>query len=476
MDQLSENRQAPISSKKLEKGFVLSDRYEIQSHIADGGMASIYTAIDLNESGKDLIAIKVLHHSLVCNPTHIQRFVQEAKVLMEIHHPMVMELLDIGQCDELIYICMPYINAPNLEQLIYDGPELSEIAILKIIKSTVEGLKAIHEKGIIHRDLKPANILVLNDFSVKITDFGIARFRDSRLTDPKQKVGSLPYIAPESWLGDDPDPRMDMYALGVTMYEMLTKSNPFYHELPMQVMKLHLGDMPLPPTTLNYNAPEWASEITMSLLRKKPWQRPKSLDQVLEKLNFANQKVKNSFNKKEPSVLNKNNQNENSQITKRKAQRSKTYVLSLDANSFSAGLKSFDQNQKPKRPRAATVCITLPRNSAFVFEFEPPSRDVVCAGIFLASLQVMDGYLTSLGISYFGIKREANLLLRHLMHSIGPDITLILAKTFAISIVVILTAIARKHRAYKPIINILCGIYLFAAIIPWIYILTTEIK
>lgn len=478
MDQTIDNKhaQAPISSKKLERGFMLSNRYEIQSHIADGGMASIYTAIDTSGSIKDRIAIKVLHQSLVCDATHVERFIQEAKVLMEIHHPMVMELLDIGQCDELIYICMPYINAPNLEHLIYDGPELSEFAMLKIIKSIVEGLKAIHEKGIIHRDLKPANILVLNDYSVKITDFGIARFKDSRLTAPKQKVGSLPYIAPESWLGEEPDPKMDMYALGVTMYEMLTKSNPFYHELPLQVMKMHLGEMPLPPTTLNYTAPQWASDLTISLLKKKPWQRPRSLDHILEKLKFVQPKVKNSFDKNEPSVLNKEHIRTDHEGAQKKPQRSKTYVLSLNAHSFSAGLKTIDPSTTQKKQRAATVCITLPRNSAFVFEFEPPSRDVICAGILLASLQVMDGYLTSIGISYFGIQREANLLLRYFMHTIGPDYTLILAKTFAISVVVLLTAIARRQRMFKPIINILCGIYLFAAIIPWIYILTTEIK
>lgn len=471
MEQQSDQKKlSSLSVKKVALGTIISDRYKIIGHIADGGMASIYLAEDITGQIDVKIAMKVLHHSLVCDPVHVERFVQEAKVLTEIHHPNVMELLDIGQCGELIYICMPFIDAPNLENLIYEGSELKEAQIHKILCSIVLGLKAIHEKGIIHRDLKPANILVLPDYSVKITDFGIARFRDSRLTAPKQKVGSLPYIAPESWLGEDPDPKLDMYALGVTLYEMLTKSNPFYNDIPVQVMKMHLGEMPLPPTTLNYTAPQWASDVAMWLLKKKPWQRPRNLDVLLEKLNHSYAKeVSNPISiSQSKSQLPK--------VTQQRPQRSKTYVLSLDANSFSAGLKAIKDGDVPKKQRSATVCIKLPKNSAFVFEFEPPSRDIICAGILLASLQIMDGYLTSLGMTYFGTQREANVLLRSMMHVIGPNLTLVLVKGLAIGVVVLLTAIARKQRSFKPVINILCAVYLFAAIIPWIYILHTEVK
>lgn len=466
MDHPSDIPSSSVNARKLANGTIISEKYKIISHIADGGMASVYLAEDLSGKISEQIAIKVLHHSLLCDPVHVERFIQEAKVLTEIHHPMVIDLLDIGQCNDLIYFCMPYINAPNLEHLIYDSPEFSELAVHKILISIVEGLIAIHEKGIIHRDLKPANILVLNDYSVKITDFGIARFKDSRLTAPKQKVGSLPYIAPESWLGEDPDPKMDMYALGVTLYEMLTRTNPFHSNIPVQVMKMHLGTPPLTPSQVNYTAPKWASELTMWLLKKKPWQRPKSLEAIIDYLKKV---AINDLNS--PTILSKGVE----QVSV-KPQRSKTYVLSLNANSFTASLNTVNESERPKRARAATVCINLPRNSAFVFEFEPPSRDIVCAGILLASLQILDGYLTSIGISYFGTQREANLLLRTMMEKIGPNFTLVLVKALAISIVVILTAIARKQRMLKPIINLLCGIYIFAAVIPWIYIIGTEIK
>ena len=468
MDQNIENKNNAVSVKKLALGSVISERYKIISHIADGGMASIYLAEDVSGNIQEKIAMKVLHSSLICDPTHVQRFIQEAKVLTEIHHKMVMELLDIGQCEDLIYICMPYVNAPTLEHLIYEGEEIPEQAIHKILTNIIEGLKAIHEKGIIHRDLKPANILVNSDYSVKITDFGIARFRDSKLTAPKQKVGSLPYIAPESWLGNEPDPKMDMYALGVTLYEMLTKTNPFFDELPAVVMKRHLHETPKAPISMNYTCPKWANDMALRLLKKRPWQRPKNLDALLDTLSkvvFASTS--------EPLVTTR-------QKTKvHTAQRSKTYVLSLDASNFTAEIETINSSKEnvelKKNRRSATVCINLPRNSAFVFEFEPPSKDVICAGIFLASLQVMDGYLTSLGIAHFGIEREANILIRELMKIIGASYTLILVKSFAIVVVVLLTMIARKQRMFKPVINVLCAIYLLAAIIPWMYILKTEV-
>ena len=202
----------------------------------------------------------------------------------------------------------------------------------------------------------------------------------------------------------------------------------------------------------------------LSLLKKKIWQRPKSLDAIIHLIEKSGrQETKNI----QPQMFQRPT---NTNVS----QRSKTYVLSLSANSFSANLKTIDSTV-PKKSRSATVCIKLPRNSAFVFEFEPPSRDIVCTGILLGSLQVLDGYLTSVGVSHFGTQREANFLLRKMMHMIGPDYTLIIAKSAAILIVVLLTMIARKQRVFKPVINILCLIYLFAAIIPWIYILRTEI-
>ncbi len=457
-----------IAGKRLGAGTIIAERYQIQDHIADGGMASVYHANDLSNLIKDDIAIKILHHSLLSDETHLERFLQEAKLLTQIHHPMIIELLDVGTSGEYVYICMPYVKTPNLEQIIYSRG-FPQAGIWKLLYSICEGLQAIHSLGIIHRDLKPANILVNEDYTVKITDFGIARIKESRLTSPKQKVGSMPYIAPEAWMGETPSPSLDFYALGVCLYEVITQTNPFQSERPAEVMKMHIGPLPPSPRVLTPSTPGWLNELVMWLLQRKPQNRPRNAQEIISYLEENPQVHEVHTFSKAPSIT------EIPKDALKKPQRSKTYVLSLSGANLSASLKEYNENEAPKRSRAPTVVITLPNNAAFVFEFEAPSRDIVCAGLFLASLQVMDGYLTSMGIHYFGIQAEGNIFLQKLMRLIGTDNALILVKSLAIIVVLFLTALVRKQRNLKGIINGLCLIYLLAAIIPWIYILTTKV-
>lgn len=458
---------SPLSTKKLNPGYVLLGRYEILSHIADGGMASVYKARDLEHKDSPLLALKVLHSSLVSQIVHLERFIQEAQLLTTVHHPSVIELYDVGQGDGLVFLSMPFIEAPTLHDLI-DAQGIPYSRMGKLIRSICEGLGALHEAGIVHRDIKPANILVLNDYSVKITDLGIARVRESRLTLPKQKVGSLSYIPPEAWMGEPTDQTQDFYALGVCLYQMITHTNPFDSELPAEVMKMHLGKGPLEPKVFSQGVPKWLNDLTMWLLSRKPSQRPQS---AIEVINFID---KNSGETRHEGVLLSSTGLSSVKSTKK---RPKTYVFSLDASSLSASLKAVDMSSNEVvRPRAPTICISLPKNSAFVFEFEPPSRDVVCAGVLLASMQVFDGYLTSKGISHFGVQAEANFVIRELMHIMGPDNALIVVKGLAILVVMLLTMIARKQRALKGIINLLCVIYMLMAIIPWVYILTTRVS
>jgi serine/threonine protein kinase len=456
-----------ISGKRIARGTIIADRYQIEDHIADGGMASVYHARDLTNMIEEDIAIKILHHSLLTDETHLERFLQEAKLLTRIHHPAIIELLDVGTSGEYVYICMPYVKTPNLEQIIYSRG-VPQSGIWRLLHSICEALDVIHNMGIIHRDLKPANILVNEDYSVKITDFGIARIKESRLTSPKQKVGSMPYIAPEAWMGEPPTPALDFYALGVCMYEVITQTNPFQSELPAEVMKMHLGPLPPSPRVLTPSTPNWLNDLVIWLLQRKPQNRPKSASKIIEYLNEHPQVHELHSNHKAPSITDLP-----VEVT-RKAQRSKTYVLSLSGANLSANLRKYETGIAPESSRAPTVVINLPNNAAFVFEFEAPSRDIVCAGLLLASLQVMDGYLTSMGIHYFGIQAEGNIFIKKLMHLMGPDNALIVVKGLAIVVVFFLTALVRRQRNLKGVINGLCLIYLLAAIIPWIYILTTK--
>lgn len=456
-----------ITGKRLSIGSVIAERYQIQEHIADGGMASVYHAKDLRGEITEDIAIKILHQSLISDETHLERFIQEAKLLSTIHHPMIIELLDVGTSDEYVYICMPYIKNPTLEQIIYSRGFPQE-GIWKLIYSICEGLEAIHSLGIVHRDLKPANILVQDDFTVKITDFGIARIKESRLTSPKQKVGSMPYIAPEAWMGEEPTPSLDFYALGVCLYETITQTNPFQSERPAEVMKMHLGPLPPSPRVLVPSTPNWLNDLVMWLLQRKAKARPKTASDILSYLEEFPQKHQTLLNLRAPTIT------EIPKSELKRPQRSKTYVLSLSGSDLSASLKEYKESELPKRPRSPTIVLTLPNNAAFVFEFEAPSRDIVCAGLLLGSLQIMDGYLTSMGIKFYGIQAEGNIMLQRFMHLVGPDTALIIVKGLALIVVFLLTALVRRQRNLKGVINGLCLIYLLAAIIPWMYILSTK--
>jgi len=205
----------------------------------------------------------------------------------------------------------------------------------------------------------------------------------------------------------------------------------------------------------------------MWLLSRKPSQRPQSANEIISYIDKYAKETRTQ------GMLNNSATMGSVRAVKK---RPKTYIFSLDASSLSASLSAVEMVSKDVvKPRSRTVCITLPRNSAFVFEFEPPSRDVVAAGILLGSLQVFDGYLTSRGISHFGTQAEANFLIRELMHLMGPDVALIVVKGLAILVVVLLTKLARRQRGLKHIINGLCAIYMIMAIIPWVYILVTRV-
>jgi hypothetical protein len=150
-------------------------------------------------------------------------------------------------------------------------------------------------------------------------------------------------------------------------------------------------------------------------------------------------------------------------------ERGKTYVFRLRATQV---YEEAALQEKTRPRRKATVVIPLPRRSALVLEIEAPSRDVIAFGVFLASLQVADGVLTSVGVSTWGLHAEGNPVLRTLMHYVGPHNAIVIAKCFAIVAVVFLTNVARKKKLFRDLIGAMTCLYLFAAIIPWVYFLS----
>ena len=191
-----------------------------------------------------------------------------------INHPNVVRTYDVGKDGPLLYFTMEVVNGSPLEDLLERKVVFSVPKIVDILRQICEGLMAIHAAEIVHRDLKPANLMFVENDTVKITDFGIARPKSSQLTQHNEIIGSVSYIAPEVWLGKDILPVTDLYSLGVIAYELTTGVLPFDGDEPATMMWMHVKRPPKPPKSLRPDIPNWLNQFILKLLEKDPKDRP----------------------------------------------------------------------------------------------------------------------------------------------------------------------------------------------------------
>ena len=262
----------------------LDGRYEIQELIGVGGMAMVYKAHD-NIDDKT-VAIKILKDEFLGNEEFIRRFKNESKAIAVLSHPNIVKVYDVSFGDRIQYIVMEYIDGITLKE--YIGQQ-NVIPWKEAVHFTVQILQALqhaHEKGIVHRDVKPQNIMLLQDGTIKVTDFGIARFsnRDTRTMTDKA-IGSVHYIAPEQAKGSVTDGKADIYSVGVMLYEMLTGTLPFEADSAVSVAIMQLEAEPKPLREINPELPIGLEQITLRAMRKIPVQRFASADEMLEAID-----------------------------------------------------------------------------------------------------------------------------------------------------------------------------------------------
>lgn len=220
---------------------MIADRYMIVSSLGEGGMADVYLAIDtiLNRE----VAVKVLRGELSKDPVTLLRFQREANAVSKLNHPNVVDVYDVGEYDGKHYIVMEYIRGRTLKQLISQRGALHQEEAVNIMIQLTSAVQHAHENSIIHRDIKPQNVLVKDDGTVKITDFGIALAHDTvQLTQTDAVLGSAHYLAPETTRGETPTNQVDIYALGIVFYELLSGNVPFHGENPVQIAMKHLRE------------------------------------------------------------------------------------------------------------------------------------------------------------------------------------------------------------------------------------------
>ncbi|GHV24123.1 protein kinase [Clostridia bacterium] len=254
------------TGKRLDK------RYEIHELIGVGGMAVVYKAYDITED--KIVAIKILKDEFLDNKEFIRRFKNESKAIAVLSDTNIVKVFDVSFGTKIQYIVMEYIDGITLKEYIGRQKNINWQDALFFTKQILNGLKHAHNKGIIHRDIKPQNIMLLKNGSIKVTDFGIARFsHNDTQTMTDRAIGSVHYIAPEQAKGGVTDEKADIYSVGVLLYEMLTGKLPFEADNAVSVAIMQMQTKPTPPREINKNIPEGLEEITLHAMAKNPLNR-----------------------------------------------------------------------------------------------------------------------------------------------------------------------------------------------------------
>lgn len=241
---------------------MIGNRYILVKKIGEGGMADVYLAID--SILKREVAIKILRGDLASDPVNLTRFKREALAITSTSHPNIVEVFDVGQQDGKHYIVMEYVHSKTLKQLIRARGNIPIDEAVNIMKQLVSAVEHAHKMGIIHRDVKSQNVLVKDDGTVKLSDFGIASIVGvSDITKTDTVVGSVHYMAPELAQGKPVKVQSDIYSLGIVFYELLTGDVPYHSETAVEVALKHMHNDVPPVKDYNSQIPQSVENIVI---------------------------------------------------------------------------------------------------------------------------------------------------------------------------------------------------------------------
>ena len=268
---------------------VLSERYALGELIAGGGMASVYKARD--EVLARTVAVKLLLPRLVEDASFVERFRREALAAARLTHPNIVSIYDTGTEEgpegDRHFIVMEYCGGGTLEDLMVSEGPLDPERISTIGSAICDALSYAHKNGVVHRDIKPPNVLLADDGTVKVSDFGIAKaaFTGKDLTTSGSLLGTVTYISPEQARGDEPDERSDIYSLGVVLYEMAVGRPPFSADTPVGTAMKHLQEPPAPLRSVRAGFPRDLEGVIMTALNKDPAERPATAEELKARLH-----------------------------------------------------------------------------------------------------------------------------------------------------------------------------------------------
>lgn len=274
-------------------GKKLDGRYELLELIGVGGMADIYKAKDITEDR--IVAVKILKNEFAGSEDFLRRFRNESKAIALLSHPNIVKIYDVGFTDKIQFIVMEYIDGITLTEYIERQGVLKWRDAVHFTLQILKALQHAHDRGIVHRDIKSQNVMLMSDGTIKVMDFGIARFnRETDKTISEKAIGSVHYISPEQARGDITDEKSDIYSVGVMLYEMLTGQKPFDGDNPVSIALMHMQSQPKRPTEINSSIPEGLEEIVIKAMQKEPSKRYQTAGEMIKDIEEF---------KKNPSIV-----------------------------------------------------------------------------------------------------------------------------------------------------------------------------
>ncbi len=269
-------------------GLLLADRYRVERHLADGGMASVYLATD--QRLQRTVAVKVIHSQLVSGPHRdqfVRRFRSEALAAAAVDNPHIVQVYVTGEAGGLLYIVMEYVHGTSLRDLLRKEKTLVVRDALRVLSGVLDGLAAAHKAGLVHRDVKPENVLLNARGRVQITDFGLAKSMEENDTESGTTgllLGTASYVAPETAQTGEATPRSDLYAVGIMGYEMLAGAVPFASVNPMTTIFRHVSQDVPSLAAIDPAFPTPLAAFLASLAQRDPLARPANAQEALGEL------------------------------------------------------------------------------------------------------------------------------------------------------------------------------------------------
>lgn len=259
-----------------QEGSMIGNRYRVERELGHGGMATVYKCQDIITDQE--VSVKIIRDDTMQNPVNVQRFHRESKATSELRHANIVSVITIGEQDGRPFIVNEYINGKTLKEVLDQRGRLTVKEALDAMNQLCSAVLFAHRHGVIHRDIKPSNIFITPDGTIKLADFGIATFMNaSHITISQNVVGSVQYMAPEVSEGGPASPQSDIYAMGITLFELITGNVPFDGDSPVNAALKAIKEKFPNIKKFNPDCPDFVCSIIYKCCQKSPLNRYQSV-------------------------------------------------------------------------------------------------------------------------------------------------------------------------------------------------------